>query len=270
MKTLYISDLDGTLLDFTPKTSEYTNNTINALCDKGLVFSYATARSLVTARQVTNGLVLNNPVIVHNGTFIVDSKSGEILHKNVFDQKEAHDILSSLLKNDISPVVFSLIDNEQKFSYIRENANKATLDFLDKRTLDPRNRRCTEIAELYTGEIYYFTCIGDEEKLKVMYNKFKDTHRCLYQLDMYQNEYWLEIMPKNATKANAVKQLKAMLSCDKVVAFGDGINDIDMFEISDECYAVENATQELKAIASGIIQSNLENGVANQLLKLFK
>ena len=56
MNTLYISDLDGTLLDNTPKTSEYTNKVINDLLSKGMIFSFATARSYTTAKKVTVGL----------------------------------------------------------------------------------------------------------------------------------------------------------------------------------------------------------------------
>ncbi len=40
---------------------------------------------------------------------------------------------------------------------------------------------------------------------------------------------------------------------------------IDMFEIADEAYAVSNAVDELKSIASGIIGSNDEDGVAKWL-----
>ena len=36
----------------------------------------------------------------------------------------------------------------------------------------------------------------------------------------------------------------------------------DSFEISDECYAVENAVEELKVAATGIIDSNENDGVA--------
>ena len=54
LKTLYVSDLDGTLLSSNQKTSEFTNLIINNLVEKGMIFSYATARSLVTAKKVTN------------------------------------------------------------------------------------------------------------------------------------------------------------------------------------------------------------------------
>lgn len=46
-------------------------------------------------------------------------------------------------------------------------------------------------------------------------------------------------------------------------------NDIEMFEIANESYAVENAVDELKAIATGIIESNDSDGVANWLYNKF-
>ena len=38
-----------------------------------------------------------------------------------------------------------------------------------------------------------------------------------------------------------------------------------MFKISDECYAVENAVEELKQAATGVIGSNEEEGVKRWL-----
>ena len=55
MKTLYVSDLDGTLLRSNISTSDFTNRTINDLVGKGMLFSYATARSYVTSVKVTKG-----------------------------------------------------------------------------------------------------------------------------------------------------------------------------------------------------------------------
>ena len=53
-----------------------------------------------------------------------------------------------------------------------------------------------------------------------------------------------------------------MLVADKIIAFGDNLNDIPLFEIADECYAVSNAEDELKKIATDVIASNDEDAVA--------
>ncbi len=266
MKTLYISDLDGTLLDNTPKTSEYTNQTLNDLQNKGVIFSFATARSYTTAKKVTTGLSMKYPAVVHNGTFIVD-KDGAIIAKNTFSKDDSKSIIDTLLDSGVNPVVYSLINGKEQFSYIRERLNSETLEFLSSRKDDPRNREVFITDRLYDGEVYYFTLIGDEDKTKPLYDYFKDRFQCFFQQDIYSNDYWLEILPKGATKANAVKQLAELLECDHIVAFGDGINDIDMFKASDECYAVENATESLKQIATNIIDKNTDNGVVSWILK---
>ena len=65
------------------------------------------------------------------------------------------------------------------------------------------------------------------------------------------------------------RQLKTLLGCEKIVAFGDGKNDIDLFELADEAYAVENAHEDLKKYATDIILSNEEDGVAQWLARNF-
>ena len=62
-------------------------------------------------------------------------------------------------------------------------------------------------------------------------------------------------------------KLKEMWDCTRVVSFGDAVNDLPMVEISDEAYAVANAVDELKAVATGIIESNEDDGVAKWLLR---
>ena len=85
-KTLYVSDLDGTLLRSNQTTSEYTNEVINSLTEKGIIFSYATARSIYTSSKVTKGLDAKIPVITYNGAFIVDNCTHEVLHATYFDR----------------------------------------------------------------------------------------------------------------------------------------------------------------------------------------
>ena len=74
MRTLYVSDLDGTLLRSDERTSGYTNRTVNRLVGEGMLFSYATARSFQTARKVTAGLEAEIPLIVYNGAAVADNR----------------------------------------------------------------------------------------------------------------------------------------------------------------------------------------------------
>ena len=263
MKTLYISDLDGTLLTSDQRTSDFTNKTINELINKGMLFSYATARSFNTSKIVTTGLKVKMPIIVYNGTLIKDGTTGDVLIKNTFNKQQAEELLYDLIQNGIYPIVYSFTDGAEHFSYIREKVSKAESEFLFTRKGDPRDRPVESLTELISGEVFYFTCIDDQRKLEPIYNKYKDIHKCFCQKDIYTGEQWLEIIPEAASKANAVTD------CDKTVVFGDGINDIDMFLTADESYAVENADPALKHLATGIIASNNDDGVAKFLLEHF-
>ncbi len=264
-KTLCVTDLDGTLLRSDQKTSKFTNSVINMLVEKGMLFSYATARSWNTAHKVTEGMTARFPLIIYNGVFIRDNCTGEYLLKNMFRQSDAKELLKTLLDHGISPVVYSLIDGKEKFSYRRDSINAPTRDFVDSRAGDRRDRPVCSQAELFDGEIFYFTCIDEAEKLRPLYERYKDQFHCVFQKDIYTADQWLEIMPKEASKANAIRQFRALLGAKRLVVFGDGLNDIDMFQIADEAYAVENAAPELKSLATGIIGPNDEDGVAKWL-----
>ncbi|MBD5159833.1 MAG: HAD hydrolase family protein [Ruminococcus sp.] len=206
MNTLYVSDLDGTLLKSDETISEYTNEIINSLTEKGMIFSYATARSFVTAKKVTKGLNAKIPVIVYNGAFVIDSRKGDI----------------------------------------RTNAVKT-------------------VSDLKSGKIFYITCIDEPRKLEPLYKKYQHDFHCVYQKDIYSEEQWLEIMPKETSKSNAINHLQSLMKCERLVVFGDGKNDIDMFLSADEGYAVQNAHDDLKKYATAIISSNNNNGVAKWL-----
>ena len=264
MSKLYVSDLDGTLLRSDQVTSDYTNQVINTLVDKGMLFSYATARSLITAKKVTMGIQAKIPLIVYNGAFVIDNVTEEILIANYFDDT-VFTLLDDLFNNNIYPIVYSYIKGSEKFSFVPELCTKGMNKFIESRNGDVRTNEVSSLAELKLGNVFYITCIDDSEKLKPLYNKYKDTYHCVFQTDIYTKDQWLEIMPIEASKSNAIKQLQTMLGCEKLIAFGDGINDIDMFQIADESYAVANAHEELKKHATAVISSNDEDGVAKWL-----
>lgn len=264
MKTLYVTDLDGTLLRSDERTSDFTNAVINDLVSRGMIFSYATARSYQTSHKVTQGLNADFPLIVYNGAMVVDNVSGDFLIKNFFDT-EINSVISDLIQHDIFPIVYAFIGGVEKFSYIPQKCSAETKAFLATRKNDKRDNPVGTEMDLTIGEIFYITCIDSAEKLTPLYHKYADNYHCVFQEDIYTQHQWLEIMPKTASKANAIRQLKDHLGCQKVVVFGDGKNDIDMFEMADEAYAVSNAVEELKQVSTDVIGSNNEDAVAKWL-----
>jgi hydroxymethylpyrimidine pyrophosphatase-like HAD family hydrolase len=122
------------------------------------------------------------------------------------------------------------------------------------------------------GDVVYYSLSDSEEKLRGVYEELRDigSLRVEFYRDIYNKDYWyLEVCAAGASKSRAVTKLRGIYGFDKVVCFGDNINDLGMFEASDECYAVENALGEVRLRADAIIKSNAENGVADWLWQHF-
>ncbi len=266
-RTLYVTDLDGTLLNRQDRIHPKSIAIINDLVKQGLLFTYATARSLVSASVVTKGLSTDIPVIAYNGAFIFHPSTGEIVSKEMFQPEEMQHVRTLLDQFDLYPLVYSFVDGIEKVSWVTSRENDGIRRYLSLRKGDRRLRPVSDKEDLYKGEMFYFTCIGERDALQPVYEICSKDIRfcCTLQRELYRPEYWFEIMPAKATKAEAIQKLKAIWNCSRVVSFGDAVNDIPMFELSDECYAVENAVDQLKAIATGVIASNEDNGVARWL-----
>lgn len=270
MKTLYVSDLDGTLLTSQKNISEYSKKTINELIDNGMIFTYATARSLSSASKVVDGIHFMIPIVAYNGAHIFQPQTGERIASEEFNADEVQMIQSIMAKYHLSPIVYSFVKEKETVSWVKGTETKGVLKYIDDRKTDKRMRGLDTCENLYEGEIFYFTCIGKKEMFEAAYKEIREDERytCTLQAEPYdKNEYWLEIMPRKASKANAIAKLKELLGCDRVVSFGDAINDIPMFRISDECYAMEKAVAELKELATDVIGNNNEDGVAKWLVK---
>lgn len=267
MRTLYVSDLDGTLLQRNHEISPYSARVIGELMDAGVYFTYATARSFTSASVVTKGLLPRLPVIVYNGAFIVDPATSAPIASHYFREEEKMEVARLLERTGIFPLVYSHQDGVEKVSWVGAKENEGIRYYVSQRKGDRRFQSLASPEHLYAGEVFYFTCIGEREELLPVYEALKEHphYQCILQQELYRSEYWCEIMPKPATKANAILSLKEMLGCERVICFGDGLNDLSMFAISDECYAVENAAEALKTAATGVIGANSEDGVARWL-----
>ena len=86
MKTLFVSDLDGTLLDAEGRLSDRTRTVLRRMEEEDELITYATARSIHSASVVTAGWTPTLPVIVYNGTMLVEK--GMPLVCNAFSDDE--------------------------------------------------------------------------------------------------------------------------------------------------------------------------------------
>lgn len=272
MRTLYVSDLDGTLLNRADRLSAYSCAALNTLIRGGMLFTYATARSLDSAAKVTAGLRLRAPVIVYNGAFIRDPSTGGVLRRASFPPGAAERAARFLLAREIYPLVYSFVDGMERVSWLVGRESAGMLHYLRSRAGDRRLRPVRDVRRLYAGDVFYLTCIGTQGALQPVAARFADDGDFVrtFQQELYREEYWCELMPAQATKAHAVQALRGMLGCGRTVVFGDAVNDLPMFEAADDCYAPCGAAPAVRARALGILPSNEEDGVARFLARHFR
>ena len=271
MKTLFVTDLDGTLLTKEERVSEYSREKLNRMIERGLMFTYATARSYESAQKAVAGLELNIPVVLYNGGLIYHPKTGETLNAVLFNDEDKSYIYSVLRAHNIQPFVFGVTSDRsrERVSWISGSESIGMQRYLLRRKDDTRIVSAQNETELLSGSVFYFKCIGPQSTLERAWYDLKLDSRyiCIYHQETYQSDFWMEISPREATKANGVKKIKEITGCDRVVCFGDSSNDSDMFDVCDEKYAVMNADEWLKQKSTGIIGYCEEDGVVKWLEK---
>ena len=267
-KTLYVSDLDGTLLTPEQRLSPFTVRVLEYLLGQGVAFTYATARSGYSAAAVTQGLESPLPVILYNGAFVRLGPQGEVLLRQGFSPEQGEAVKKLLARWEIQPLVYTLLEGKERVRWVPGKETPGVARYLESRQGDPRLLPAQE-ASLYEGEVFYFTCIGRREELLPAWEALRrEEGACaLLQEEIYQpGEFWLEVMPAGATKANGARRLKEGLGCSSMVCFGDGLNDLPLLQAADHACAVANAVPELRAAADEVIPSNAQDGVAKWLL----
>lgn len=269
-KTLYVTDLDGTLMHNDKTLSEFTINTLNKLIEQGMLITYATARSFQSAWEITKDIHFTLPVITRNGTVLANQILKMEIEISHFSKQEVSK-LKNLLTGTIEHIGFvtAYFDGKMTKTYRDGKICPGFQKYIDEHANDKRMRAISADEDLFNGDVTYVTLIAEKNELQYIYEKIKSVAdwECVFQKDTYSDEYWLEICPRNATKAKAVLKCKEKLRCDRIVVFGDSINDLSMFAIANEACAVENGLEEVKEAATVIIPSNENDGVATYLME---
>lgn len=271
MKTLYISDMDGTLLSKQAELSEYSINGLNTLLTQGMHFTVATARTIATVAPLLAKVAIDLPVILMNGVAIYDLAEKRYINFYEIKPTAVDFLLKTLKKHDIYGFLYKIVDNEMLPLYERITSNHMQ-QFMDERKqkFNKRFQQIGNFQNLSRDAVIYFSVCDKEEHLRDFYEEIvrnPELHTEFYR-DIYSADYWfLEISSPQASKYHAVEFLKKQYGFDQIISFGDNLNDLSMFAGSDRCFAVANAKEQVKAQAEAVIGSNEEDGVVHWLLE---
>ena len=268
--TLFVSDLDFTLLRSDTTLGATTVHVINELIAAGGLFTYATARSFSSASRPTADLRLTLPAVTYGGSILVDPTIGTpsnvaLLHSSVIDAIQR----ATTTHPTVEPILFSIVEGRDRIRWRPQHSNRYIESFLSTRKGDPRLLPLSHWSNLDPETVFYATLIGSHAALAALRCELAgELDGCFVTLgqDGYNpDEFWLEIYSAGGTKAHAIRRLQTQLGAERLVVFGDNLNDVPMFEIADAGLAVANAVPELLDVATAVIGSNDEDAVATWL-----
>lgn len=280
-KQLFVTDLDGTLLNSEQKLSDYTVGTLNRLIDKGLPITFSTSRSFYTTSMMLNRVHFCLPCITYNGVYVMAADTREVIKKNLLDPVVFDNVMCIASGMGLKPYVFGKNgEGEEKLLY-EEPENSAQRQYIDERKKrnDKRLQKAEDDSLLYAKasdialeELINVNFLYSEEEIR----KLEDILRPKYDSqvsikvikDIYNPGYfYLEVSNKNANKGKMLEYVSDLLQVEMkdITVFGDQANDKEMFDLAGTKVAVENANDKLKAMADIIAQSNDQDGVAKYL-----
>lgn len=271
---LYVSDLDGTLLNSNREITPYSKNELNKLIEKGVDFTIASARTPATVVEMLEGLNLKLPVTLMNGVLIYDIKNKKYIDIKEIQKISVNAIIDIFDKADKQVFIYA-IKNNHLFVYHKHIINKYEQKYYDERC-DKSLKTFVKVDNykeaLKNSKVINFVVLDDFNIVSNIHNMINDIKGITaeYHKDIYgEGHYFYEVYSEKASKANGIKFLQRYVNSRDVISFGDNLNDIPMFEISTECYAMGNAVDKLKKIATDIIGDNNSDAVANFIKNRF-
>ena len=272
MKTLYVSDMDGTLLQSNGKMSEFTKEKLNELYNKGISFSVATARSMISAMPILQGVHFAAPIVLMNGVFVYDTETKKAVKYHEIEHSVLQKVLDCFYEKNLHPFMFLYSDDYKLSIKYTEFDNDGMKEFYDERVdlLDGRFTQTDDLTIIEKGQHpVYVNYYSLPEVLDDVVEKLKDIPQIdfAYYKDSYSDDWLIEIYSHTASKANGAKEVKEIVGAEFITAFGDNLNDIIMLNGADIAVAVENAVPQVKEIADVIIGNNNDNSVVKYIIE---
>lgn len=266
-KTLYVSDLDGTLLNRRSQLSATTVAALNRLAAApDFLFTVATARTPATVSPLLQRIHTPLPYIVMAGAALWDNGRQE--YREV--QAIAPDTVDSLLRcyapHGIRPFLY-----RRHGAVIRAHHSRYMTaeekDFLEQRLCSPLKKFVVEdpLSARSADETMLVFSMGRYDALRAVADDIEAqqvpcTYMCYHDIFRH-DEGFLEIYAPGTTKAAAIRRLARQTGAERVVVFGDNLNDLPMMREADRSVAVGNAFPEVRAAADEVIGTNDEDAV---------
>lgn len=270
-KTLFVSDLDGTLLQPDAKLSETTVTLLNESLAKGKIFTVATARTPATVSPILKDIKLPVPAIVMTGAAFWNQHTNRYSHLKFMNPEAVTRLVDTFHATGFPIYLFTIEDALINIYHVGGGKlSDLERQFMEERIHSPYKRFHIDpegaeiMPESFAHTILFYGMQPDAfaKKAYAEVVKIPDVRPQFYY-DIYGPEIGIvEAFSPEATKANAVKELASHVGADRIVAFGDNINDIPMLKVADVAVAVENALPEVKEVADIVIGPNTSDAVA--------
>ena len=266
---LYLSDLDGTLLNAEGELGEKTRRGLIQLIENGLHFTIASARSYFSISKLFQDFPFQLPIIEFNGAFITDYASGKHLETNALGTELGFELYERVRSAGQRPFVCSFNGREDCLHYDElSNAGMVWYENRRRSAGDPRLRQTLDLKSTMAEDVVSLTVMDQSEsKIRALHEQLAEAYGETLQLYCYENEYsagtwWLTIHHKNASKHIAMKTLQErFLPGAEIIAFGDNVNDLLMLEHAHRAICVDNAVTELRSISDQVIGHHAEESV---------
>ena len=286
MIKLIASDMDGTLLNHNHKIPKENVKLINFAKNQGIEFVVATGRAYYEALPALNEENINCDVISFNGGVVYD-KNGNIISITPMLPKDLYYTIEILKSFDISYQLYTKntiytksieTDINAYIDLIRSNGYDPDVEHLRaeaQQKLDVGYITEVENIELYLNEkenppIKIIAISNDISKLENAAKLLSENTSISVTSSGANN---IEIMHKNATKGEALKEIAKIygINLENAVAIGDNLNDQAMLDIVGYSVAMKNGNIKLKEQAKYVTEkTNSEGGVADTIFKLIE
>lgn len=269
--TLFVTDLDGTLLNDCSRVSPSSAALLNELSRRGAAITVATARTPATVSRLLDGIHLNPPLIVMTGAATWQPRGNVYTDLSPMLPATASHVLDVCRSHGVEPFVYSLgADGIIHVSHPGA-MSPGEKRFVDERRHLPLKRFHLGLERAPEGDVALLFAMGPRDNIFAVADLLRVNVDCSVSayVDIFGRDTGiLEVFAPGVSKAAAITRLAARLGKSRTVVFGDNLNDIPMMTTATEAYAVGNALDEVKAVATEVIGTNLTDAVATTISRL--